>query len=63
MAGAPAPESLKKKADDASKKDDKKTKPTSAYVFAGIFAVLYLIGRFLEDRLIKAQFRKRLLGA
>lgn len=61
--GAPAPESLKKKADDANKKDDKKTKPTSAYVFAGIFAVLYLIGRFLEDRLIKAQFRKRLLGA
>jgi hypothetical protein len=59
--GAPAPEKPKK--DDKEKKeDDKKPSPTPAYVFAGIFATLYVVGRVLEDRLIKARFRKKLLG-
>lgn len=57
--GAPAPEKPDKK--EAEKKDDKPS-PTPAYVFAAIFAALYLIGRVLEDRLIKSLFRKRLLG-
>lgn len=57
---------------DAGKKDEKKKdeeeedqgpSPTSAYVFAGIFATLYVIGRILEDRLVKSLFRKRLLGS
>jgi hypothetical protein len=61
--GAPEPKKPdKKKADDGEDKD-KKPKPTAAYVFAGIFAALYVIGRILEDWLIKSLFRKRLHGA
>lgn len=62
--GAPAPEAAKK--DEKKKggeKDEKKGKglsPTPAYVFAGIFAFLYLVGRVLEDRLVHRLFRKRL---
>ena len=56
--GAPAPE--KPKQDDKSK-DDKKPKPTASYVFAAIFAVLYAVGRVLEDRLIKRLFQRTLL--
>lgn len=52
--GAPAP----KKPDDADK--DTPT-PTPAYVFAGIFAVLYIVGRVLEARLIRSLFKKKLL--
>ncbi len=59
--GAPEPDAPKNK----SKKDedDKKPSPTPAYVFAGMFAALYAVGRILEDRRIKRLFRKRLLGA
>lgn len=60
--GAPAPEKPKKDGDSPGKRG-KKPSPTPAYVFAAIFATLYLIGRILEDRLIKAQFRKRLRGS
>jgi len=57
--GAPAPEKPKK--DDKKKKDeDDKPQPTAAYVFAGIFVALYLIGRVLEDRLVRSLFRKKL---
>ena len=58
--GAPAPEPPKKDKADADG-GKKKLTPTAAYVFAGIFAVLYVVGRILEDRLVKALFRKRLL--
>lgn len=58
--GAPAPEKPKK--DDKSKKDDKKHSPTAAYVFAAIFAALYVVGRWLEDALIKRLFMRRLHG-
>lgn len=77
--GAPAPDDpdKKKKEEEAKekakkgekgkgKKDDQdadKPSPTPAYVFAGIFAALYVVGRVLEARLIRNQFRKRLLGA
>jgi hypothetical protein len=65
--GAPAPDDPKKA---KSKKDDeeeggkrgKKPSPKPAYVFAGIFAVLYVVGRILEDRLVKALFQKALAG-
>ena len=57
--GSPAPEKPKK--DGAGK--DKKPSPTSAYVFAGMFAALYVIGRILEDRLVKRLFRKSLQGS
>lgn len=58
--GAPAPEKPKK---DGADKEKKKHSPTAAYVFAAIFALLYVIGRILEDRLVKSLFRKRLLSA
>ncbi|WP_423603266.1 hypothetical protein [Sphingomonas sp. MS122] len=56
--GAPAPEKKKK-----DKGGDEKPSPTPAYVFAALFAALYVVGRILEDRLIKALFRKKLLGS
>jgi hypothetical protein len=60
--GAPAPEKPKKDGEDGPGKS-KKPKSTPAYVFAGIFAALYIVGRILEDRLVKALFQKRLQGA
>jgi len=60
--GAPAPEKAKKgDKDDGGRK--KKATPTAAYVFAGIFAVLYVGGRILEDRLVRLLFKRSLLGA
>ena len=58
--GAPAPELPKK---DAADDEGKKPSPTSAYVFAAIFAVLYSVGRVLEAGLIKSVFRKKLQGS
>lgn len=55
--GVPAPEKPKK---DKAEDDDYSPKP--AYVFAGIFAALYVAGRILEDRLVRALFRKSLFG-
>lgn len=59
--GAPAPEKHKK-GDEAETGRGKKPSPTPAYVFAAIFAALYLVGRVLEDRLVRMQFSKRLFG-
>ena len=59
--GAPAPE-MPKKQTKGEKKEDEKHSPTTAYVFAAIFAALYVVGRILEDKLIKGLFRKTLLG-
>ncbi|WP_159976791.1 MULTISPECIES: hypothetical protein [unclassified Novosphingobium] len=61
--GAPAPEKPKKDGADKAKERDKKHSPTSAYVFAAIFAALYVIGRILEDRRLRALFKKSLLTA
>lgn len=63
--GAPAPEKPKKdeKGKDKDKEADKKHSPIPAYVFAAIFATLYVVGRILEDKLVKSLFRKRLLGS
>ena len=58
--GAPEPDPPKKKG--KKDEDDKKPSPTPGYVFAGIFAALFAVGRILEDRRIKALFRKSLLG-
>ena len=60
--GAPAPEKPKKEGKEKDE-ESKKPSPTSAYVFAAIFAALYVVGRILEDRLIKARFKKSLLGS
>lgn len=61
--GAPAPEKPKKEDAGKSKEDDSKPSPTAAYVFAVLFAALYVVGRIFEDRLIKALFKKSLLGS
>lgn len=61
--GAPAPEKPKKGEDEEGGRRSKKPSPTPAYVFASFFAILYVVGRILEDRLIKARFRKILTGA
>ncbi len=60
--GAPAPEKPKKDEDKPGRRG-KKPSATPAYVFAAIFAFLYLVGRILEDRLVRSLFSKRLLGA
>ena len=57
--GAPAPK--KPGTEGKGDEDDKKPTTKPAYVFAGIFAALYIVGRILEDRLIKSLFKKRLL--
>ena len=65
--GAPAPE--KPKDDKKDAKDKNKTdsepegfSPTPAYVFAGIFAALWLLGRLLEPWLIRRLFNRTLRG-
>jgi hypothetical protein len=58
--GAPAPDKSKKDGDDGGGKKGKKLSPTPGYVFAGIFATLYVVGRVLEDWLIRRLFRKSL---
>jgi hypothetical protein len=61
--GAPAPlPEPSNEADRRLKAEEKKPSPTAAYVFAGIFALLYVVGRILEERLVSALFRKNLLG-
>lgn len=56
--GAPAPE------DPNAKKDEKKKEgrhsPTPAYVLAGLFFAIYLVGRWLEPWLIRRRFRAAL---
>ncbi|WP_174297051.1 hypothetical protein [Sphingomonas bacterium] len=61
--GAPAPEKPGKDDADKADKKHKKPSPTAAYVFAAIFATLYLVGRVLEDRLLRGLLKKRLLGS
>ena len=59
--GAPAPETPKEKRRPKRPKGrDRRPSPTSAYVFAGIFATLYVVGRVLEAKLVKSLFRKKL---
>jgi hypothetical protein len=57
--GAPEPD---KPGKDKPGGRDKKPTPTPAYVFAAIFTALYVVGRILEDRLVKRLFRRSLLG-
>lgn len=57
--GAPAPEKPK---DGEGKSRKRKPSATAAYVFAGIFAFLYLVGRFLEPWLVRRTFRRKLAG-
>lgn len=68
MLGAPAPDKPKAGKDDGGGDEEgggkkgKKLSPKPAYVFAYIFAALYVLGRILEDRLILRVFGKALAG-
>ncbi len=59
--GAPEPLTLEeKKQREEEKKDEDKHSAKPAYVFAGIFATLWLLGRFLEPWLVRRTFRRTL---
>lgn len=58
--GAPAPRTKSEIAAERAKKEKEPPSATPAFVFAGIFAALYAIGRILEARLVGALFRKAL---
>lgn len=63
--GAPAPDKPKDNNKDAKKGSDgekDRFSPTPAYVFAGIFAALWLLGRLLEPWLIRRLFQRTLAG-
>lgn len=55
--GAPAPEKPKK---DGKEEQDRKSSPTAAYVFAAMFAALYVAGRLIESRRVNTLFRQSL---
>lgn len=60
--GAPAPDKKNKSDEDGKTGKGKPPSPTPAYVFAVLFAILYVVGRVLEARLVRSLFRKSLAG-
>lgn len=46
--------------EEAEEEEDRKHSSRPAYVFAGIFALIYLVGRFLEAWLIRRRFTELL---
>lgn len=74
MLGAPAPEKPGEEDDEEATRDGTRWEreeeevegnhsPVTAYVIAGIFAAIYLVGRFLEPYLLKRTFRWALTRA
>lgn len=59
--GAPAPEDPSKKKKD-EKKDEGRHSPDEGYVLAGVFAAIYLVGRWLEPFLVRRRLRAALAG-
>ena len=60
--GAPAPDNKKKDQEKGGRRG-KKPSATPAYVFASFFAILYIIGRILEDRLVRRLFKRGLASS
>lgn len=56
--GAPAPEDPNKKKDE--KKDEGRHSPEGGYFMAGLFALIYLVGRWLEPWLVRRRLRDAL---
>jgi len=56
--GAPAPDDPSKKKDE--KKDKGRHSPDEGYALAGVFAVIYLVGRWLEPFLVRRRLRAAL---
>lgn len=63
LLGAPAPDQPGKDGESGGGKRGRKPTPIAAYVFAGLFAALYVIGRVLEARLVQRLFARRLTPA
>lgn len=57
--GAPAPEDPNKKKDE---KDEGRHSPDEGYFMAGVFALIYLVGRWLEPWLVRRRLRAALAG-
>ena len=60
MLGAPAPE--KDEDNDEEEEEDDDHSPFRAYGLAGVFALIYLVGRILEPRLFRSAMSKALSG-
>ncbi len=61
MLGAPEPEQAGEE-DEEEKDEEEAHSPTAAYVLAGIFAALFVVGRILEPWLLRRTLRKALAG-
>jgi hypothetical protein len=59
MLGAPAPEDPNAKK-DKDEEEEERHSPVEAYVLAGLFFVIYLVGRVLEPWLVKRRLRAAL---
>lgn len=57
--GAPAPDDPNKKKKE-EKKDEGRHSPDEGYFMAGVFALIYLVGRWLEPWLVRRRFRAAL---
>ena len=57
--GAPAPEDPNKKKKD-EEKDEGRHSPDEGYFMAGVFALIYLVGRWLEPWLVRRRLRAAL---
>ncbi|WP_156841723.1 hypothetical protein [Novosphingobium aquimarinum] len=60
--GAPAPETLAEKKKREKEEGTDKHTPKPAYILSGIFAVLYLFGRWFEPFLMRRTLRRVLNG-
>lgn len=60
--GAPPPKTIKEREKEKAEKEKEPASTTPAFVFAGIFAALYLVGRFLEQRLASRLFQRAMQG-
>ncbi|UYV15358.1 hypothetical protein [Porphyrobacter sp. ULC335] len=58
--GAPAPEDPNKKKKDEKKEDEGRHSPDQGYFMAGLFALIYLVGRWLEPWLVRRRLRAAL---
>jgi hypothetical protein len=58
--GAPAPEDPNKKKKDKKDEDEGRHSPEPGYFLAALFAVLYLLGRWLEPWLVRRRLRAAL---
>jgi hypothetical protein len=61
--GAPAPEDPNKKKKDEKEEDEGRHSPDEGYFMAGVFALIYLVGRWLEPWLVRRRLRAALAAS